>query len=94
MWTLTLEVADGEYAGRKLFTHFVFAGKGLPITKRNISRIAPELLEGPFDPTDPEVQSQMEGKALRAKVTVRKYEGEDRNNVNGLFPPTEDGGFM
>ena len=85
MWTLTLEVSEGEYAGRKLFTHLVFAGAGLPITKRQIGRIAPELLDGPFDPQDPEVLTQMLGKNLRAQVTVRKYEGEDRNNVRNLY---------
>lgn len=93
MWTTQLEVTDGDYAGRKLYTHMVFAGKGLPITKRQLTRIAPELLEGPFNPEDPEVIASMLGKEVKAKVSVRKYEGEDRNNVNDLFP-NEGGGFL
>jgi len=90
MWTLQLEVSDGEYAGRKLYCHLVFAGKGLPITKRQLSRIAPELLEQAFNPEDDDVISSMLGRDLKVKVDVRKYEGEDRNNVRDLFPG--DGG--
>jgi hypothetical protein len=91
MWTLQLEVAEGEYAGRKLFNHLVFAGKGMGITKQNLGRIKPELLESPFSPDDEEVIAGMLGLEVKAKVTVRKYEGEDRNNVNGLFPGSSDG---
>jgi len=91
MWTLQLEVSEGEYAGRKLFNHLVFAGAGLGITKQNLGRIKPELLEAPFSPDDQEVIAGMLGLAVNAKVTVRKYEGEDRNNVQGLFPGGGDG---
>ena len=94
MWTLTLEVRDGEFAGRKLFSHLVFEGKGMPFTKATLSRIAPELLAGPFDPKDEELIASMLGKELKAKVMVRKYEGEDTNNVRGLFADAGDGGFI
>lgn len=85
MWTLKLEVAEGEYAGRTLFNHLVMAGKGLPITKQNLGRIAPELMAGPFDPQDIETVNSILGRQVKAKVTIRKYEGEDRNNVAGLY---------
>lgn len=91
MWTLQLEVSEGEYAGRKLFNHLVFAGAGLGITKQNLERIAPELLENAFDPRDEEVIASMLGRAVKARVIIRKYEGEDRNNVQGLFPGDGDG---
>ena len=94
MWTLTLEVSDGEFAGRKLFSHMVWEGPGLPITKRQITRIRPDLLEGPFDPQDEDVIASMLGLDLRAKVTVRKYQGEDRNNVQDLFPGGDDDSFV
>jgi len=94
MWTLTLEVTDGDYAGRKLFTHMVFAGAGLPITKKQLSRIAPSLMESAFDPSDVEVSSQMLGLEVKAKVSIRKYEGEDRNNVQDLFPNEGGDSFM
>ena len=92
MWSMRLEISEGEYAGRKLFCYFVWAGKGLPITKQNISRIAPELLEGPFSPNDPDVISSMLGKQLEARVTVRKVEeGQNPNNVAGLYAAAGDG---
>ncbi len=91
MWTLQLEVSEGEFAGRKLYNHLVWAGAGLGITKQNIGRIAPELLEGPFDCDDEEVIASMLGRQVTAKVTQRMYEGSMRNNVTGLFPGGGDG---
>lgn len=85
MWTMQIEVSDGEYAGRKLFTHMVMAGKGLGFTKKDLAQIAPELLEAPFDAQDPNVIATMLGKDVRAKVQVRQYEGSPTNNVRGLF---------
>ena len=94
MWTLQLEVSDGEYAGRKLYSHLVFAGAGLPITKRQLGRIAPDIIAQAFDPSDEDIVAQMLGLEVKAKVTVRKYQGEDRNNVADLFPGGGGDGFM
>jgi len=85
MWTLTMEVADGEYAGQKLWSHLVFAGKGLPMTKRTLGRIASELFKSAFDPEDVDVINSMLGKELRVKVDVRMYDGRQTNNVRDLF---------
>lgn len=90
MWTMQLEVSEGEYAGRKLFNHLVFKGAGLGITKQNLTRIAPELMEGPFDPRDEAIIASMLGKEVVAKVTVRDWEGSKRNNVQGLYPGAGD----
>ncbi len=94
MWTLTLEVRDGEYAGRKLYSHLVMAGKGLPFTKRTLARIAPELLEGAFNPEDADIISTMLGKDVRAKVTVGNYEGEKTNSVRDLYADEGGDGFV
>ncbi len=91
MWTLKLEVAEGEFAGRTLYTHLVWAGKGLGMTKQTIGRIAPELLEAQFDCNDEEVIGSMLGKDVTAKVTSRKWDGQMRNNVAGLFAGGGDG---
>ncbi len=85
MWTLKMAITEGEYAGRFLWSHLVFAGKGLPFTKKTLMRIAPDLIAQPFDPEDQEVCASMLGLELKAKVTVRKYQGEDSNNVRDLF---------
>lgn len=94
MWTLVLEVEGGDHAGRKLYTHWVFEGKGLPMTKRLVKRIAPELLEAPFDPEDDEITSSMIGRQLKAKVAVGMYQGNKNNNVKDLFPNEGDGGMF
>ncbi len=93
MWSWVLEITEGEYAGRKLFFHTVFKGPGLPITKKAISRVAPELMSGPFNPEDEESIDQVLGKNCRARVNQRKYQGEMRNNVRELFGPGEGSDF-
>lgn len=85
MWSMRLEVEGGEYDGRILFTHQVFAGAGLGFTKATLTRIAPELLESSLDPQDEEIMASMLGKHVRAKVTIRQYEGNNTNNVTGLY---------
>lgn len=87
MWTMQLEVLDGEYAGRILYSHQTFVGKGLPYTKANLQRIVPDLVAKPFDPEDADIIAQMLGVNLKAQVTVRKWEGNDTNNVRQLLAP-------
>ncbi len=93
MWSLVWEVEDGEYEGRKLFSHMVMAGKGLPITKKQLGRIRPDLLEQDMDAEDEATIESMIGTRAIAKVTTKKYEGEMRNNIRDLFAPDEGDGF-
>lgn len=88
MISLTLVVEDGDYQGRKLFTHVVFSAKTMSMAKRTIKRLGlEELLQGPFNP---EASAELfVGKRAKAKVGIQKYEGEDRNQVKGLLPPGE-----
>ena len=96
MWSMVMEVEEGEFAERTLFLHWVWAGKGIGYTKRQAARIAPELMEEgyTFDPQDEEVIESMIGKRLMARVTTKKYEGEMRNNVADVFAPADGGGFL
>lgn len=93
MWSMKLEVEDGEYAGRKLFYHLVMAGKGLPMTKKQLGKIRPDLLEGPFDPQDEALIDSMIGLRIIGQVTLKKYEGDWTNNIKNVFPAEEDDGF-
>jgi hypothetical protein len=68
----------------------VFAGKGLGFTKRQLNRIAPDLIAKPFDVQDVEVISQMLGRNLKAKVTTRMYEEQLTNNVRDLLAADGD----
>lgn len=92
MWTWTLEVTTPEFAGRKLFFHSVLTPEQLPRLKKILTRIAPELLEGPFNAREIAEQGVLSGKQLRVRVDVRKYEGQDRNNVKDILPPSDDNG--
>jgi hypothetical protein len=92
MWTTQLEITEGEYEGRKLFNHISFSPKALPFTKKTLAAIAPELLSGPFNPET--TASDMEGKAVRVKVSIEKYEGESRNRVKDLLAPAAADAFL
>ncbi len=91
MWTWRVEVEDGDFAGRKLFTHTTFNEGGLPRTKKAIMRVAPELLEGPFDPEEVAASGVMVGKRLRVRVDIKPYQGEKRNNVREILAPAGGG---
>jgi hypothetical protein len=45
MITARLEISDGEYEGRKLWTWLSFSEKAMPFTKMAFSQFAPHLLE-------------------------------------------------
>ena len=92
MWTTQLEVEDGEYQGRKLFTHISFSEKALPRTKMTIARIAPQLLEGPFSPETVADEGTLLGVRCRAQVKIERYENKPRNKVSNILEPVEGGG--
>ena len=93
MWSWVLEVEGGEFAGRKLFFYTVWKGDGMGITKTTLSRVKPELLEGPIDPEAVANEGSLIDLRCRCRVNIRKYEGEDRNNVQGLFAASDDDSF-
>lgn len=93
MWSLRWEVTEGEHEGHTLYNHMVMAGAGLPMVKRQLGRIRPDLLENPFNPEDEEILESMIGVNAIAKVAVKKFEGTPRNNIRDLFPPSDEGDF-
>lgn len=84
MWTWTLEVEDGEFAGRKLFFHSTFHEKGLPFAKKTLAAVAPHLLEKPFDAEVVADSGDLVGLRVTADVIQKKFEGRMRNNVRNL----------
>lgn len=85
MWSMEWEVEEGEFAGRKLFTHWTWTEKAAPFVKKDMAQVRPDLLEAPFDVKDQEILDSMLGVRATANVTIKKFEGEDRNNVRGLL---------
>lgn len=87
MWNVTLTITEGTYQNRKLFTFLSFSEKALPGTKTQINRIAPELISKHFDPKKIAEEGTLTGRAVRAKVVIEQYEGEDKNRVKNLYAP-------
>ncbi len=94
MWNLRLSVVDGEYANRKLFTFMSFSEKALPMTKGMIARLAPELLQGPFDPRAVAEEDVLLGRECVVKVTIEKYQGNDQNRVKDIMPKSAADSFL
>lgn len=92
MWNVTLAVVDGEYANRKLFTYISFSEKALPMTKKQLNRIAPDLISKTFDPKKIADEGSLVGIQVRAKIIIEPYEGENKNKVTDLLAPTNGGG--
>lgn len=83
MMTLELRVAGGEYEDKPVWHNMVFSEKTLPFVKRDLRALGftdDEL--GEFDPH--EACPDIEGRECDAVVGVRKYQGEDTNNVRRL----------
>lgn len=94
MWTWIWEVEDGEHSGRKFFYHTVFNEGGFPRVKRTLARIKTddgyeaELLAAPrFSPEQVANEGRLLGARARIRVDIRKYEGQNRNNVRDILPP-------
>lgn len=94
MWTWKFEISDGEFAGRKVFFHTPFVESMMPRTKKVISRVAPELLNGPFDPEKVANEGSLIGKTCKVRLDIKPYEGKQRNNVRDVLPAGETAGFL
>jgi hypothetical protein len=99
MWTTVWRVEEGhEYADRQFWYHVVLTPKQFPRVKQFLNRIGrSDLANRPFDPQDVADSGELLGARANLRITIRKYEGEDRNNVQQLMPATaagEGGSFL
>ena len=95
MWACRMQITDGEHKGRTLYHHVVFSAKSMPFAKRFITRVAPELLEGPLKPEEVADEGILEGRACVIRVGVQRYEGEKRNNIREVLAAEgAEGGFL
>ena len=66
--------------------------------KRFLARVAPKVLESPkaanLDPEDQEIINMILDNPCRVRVTVEKYEGEDRNRVKDVLPASAGNDFL
>jgi len=82
--TLTFNVLDGEYAGRKIFENFMVTGKGV-FKLGQLLKVVGLLTDSnrsnfKFDTFD------LEGKQLRIVVGERVYEDKTYNEVKSMLP--------
>lgn len=91
MWAMRFSVTEGEFANRKLFSYWSFSEKALPMTKTNIAAVAPELLEGPFNPKQVADEAMLVGRTCMGKVGIEKGTdgNEDRNVVKSVKSMSE-----
>lgn len=94
MWEIRPEIVGGEYAGRKLWFYASFSENALPGTKIMIGNIAPQLLEQPLQPKKVAEEGTLLGIRCKAKVKIEIYQGEKKNRVERLLPPSEGNEFM
>ena len=92
MWALKLKLVGGEYDGRVLYNYLSFSPKAIGLTKKTLVKIAPELLEGPFDAESK--ASSLEGRPVRVVTKIETYEGNKRTAVQRLEPSGELDAFM
>jgi len=94
MWSWTLAVESGEFAGKKkFFYHTTFNEGGMPRVKKTLARIKTEdgyekqLLAGPFNPKTVADEGRLLGARCKVRVDIRVYEGQKRNDVKDILPP-------
>lgn len=87
MWTAQLEVTDGEYTGRKVYTHLSFSPAAMPITKAALATFAPEYNDVAFKPKEVADNGDLLGKNVRVRLTIKTYEGRKSNQVKRWLPP-------
>ncbi len=86
MWSWTLEVEGGDYAGRKQFYHSTFIPKMAARLKRDLITLGlDDLANNPFDPQEVADTGQLVGVRGVMRLGIGKYEGEDTNSVKGIY---------
>ncbi len=94
MWSMVLEIEDGDYKDRKLFNNMSFSDKALPYTKKTMAAICPELLTNDFKPHMVE-EYGLTGRRVRAKTKIGKdQEGNNRTEVGQLMAAADNSAFM
>jgi hypothetical protein len=78
MLNVTFAIADGEYAGRKIFDNYVLTPKSLWRLKQLLSSLGVDASGAvDLDPTD------LIGRAVIIDVNSEEYNGQTRNRIKG-----------
>ena len=94
MITWVFKVTDPEYEGRLLFFHTTLNNDfGVSRLKRILVRVLPEIDMAEFSPRQFCDRGEAIGYPCRVRVNIRPYQGQKRNNVTDVLPPSE-GSFL
>lgn len=85
MINVTFEIAEGEYAGRKIFDNFVLMEKTLWKLKQFLVAIGIDVSEA----VDLDVEDLI-GTACEARVKIRQDKGYDPRNTITKFTATDE----
>lgn len=86
MWAIQLEIEDGQFAGRKIYTNLSFSEKALSMTKGVIKILKPELLDSPLNPKKIADSGDLLGLKAKVKTKLELYEGEKQTRVARWMP--------
>ena len=89
MFELKCTIQEGPHAGRVLFTNLVLSPDNATamqifFKKMKALGLTPEYFKG--EPSNEEVANAVLDREFRGGVTIRQWQGEDRNEINSIFP--------
>lgn len=85
-------VESGPYQNRTLFNNFVIVTdneNARRIFFRQMTALGLNKVYFDKDPTLEQVAEDLLDRRARVKVSVRQYGGQDRNQIDMVFPPTQ-----
>lgn len=97
MWSLQAQIYEGDFENRVLFDILSFSDGALPSTKTKIMALAPELLQGEFNPSKPEIYDPIIGRKFIAQVKIQKGSDEypdPRNSIQKYLPAEGANAFV
>lgn len=92
MITTKFKVESGPYTGRTLFNQFVISPENANALSFFFRHMRVLGLDDAFFATNPPIEkvaSSLINKRCRARVSIRQYNGEDRNQVDSILPPAD-----
>lgn len=103
MWTTVWELTDESLQDAKgnaprMWLHLTFNEGGMPRVKRFLARIKCDddanlkLVNAKFDPSAVADEGTLIGAKARLRLTIRRYEGKNRNSVQEVLPPASGSG--
>lgn len=91
MIKVKFKVLGGPHEGRGLFNQFVISPDSANALAFFFRHMAAFGLDEKYFATNPQLEAvaaALVGKVCRVKVSIREWQGQDRNQVDAVMPPT------